>query len=135
MKKIVLCFTVLALFYVGINSLNSYGKEETYGDKGVIFNEKTILGNQLVIKSNIHNYNNYYVIRFFNNNYIVHHYCYLDDMEEYVNMYRELTGKIVDYNYDDLMIRSVLTTGNMSYYDFYDEYIDLINNESFSVIY
>lgn len=135
MKKIVLCLVVLALVYVGIRGFNSYGKEDNYGDKSISFNEKTILGEKLVLKDNTVDYDSYYVVRFFNGNYIIHNYCYLDNREEYLDVYSKLASKIVDYNYNDLMIRSVLGTGHMSYYDFYVEYTDLINNNSFSVIY
>lgn len=135
MKKIILCLVVIALVYVGIRGFNSYGKEDNYGDKSISFNEKTILGEKLVLKDNTVDYDSYYVVRFFNSNYIIHNYCYMDNKEEYLNVYSELSSKIVDYNYNDLMIRSVLETGHMSYYDFYLEYTDLINNKSFSVIY
>lgn len=135
MKKIVLCLVVLALVYVGIRGFNSYGKEDNYGDKSISFNEKTILGEKLVLKDNTVDYDSYYVVRFFNDNYILHYYNYFDNKNDYINMYRDLGNNIVDYNYNDLMIRSVLETGHMSYYDFYLEYTDLINNNSFSVIY
>jgi len=135
MKKIILCFVVLVLVYIGINSFNNFDNEENYGDKVISFNEKTILGKKLVLKNNTVDYDSYYVVRFFNNNYIIHNYCYLDSKEEYFDVYRELSGMIVDYNYNDLMIRSVLETGNLSYYDFYRGYTELINNNSFSVIY
>ena len=135
MKKVILCFAILVLVYVGINSFNSYGKEESYGDNGISFKEKTILGEKLVLKNNTVDYDSYYVVRFFNGNYIIHNYCYFDNREEYIAVYRELSSMIVDYNYNDLMIRNVLETGQMSYYDFYLEYAELINNNSFSVIY
>lgn len=135
MKKIILCFAVLALVYVGFDSFNSYEEEVNLGDKEVVFNEKTILGEKLVLTNNAVGYDNYYVIRFFNNNFIIHYYCYLENKEEYIKVYSELSGNIVDYNYDDFMIRSVLGTGNMSYNDFYNEYTELINNNTFSVIY
>jgi len=135
MKKIILCFVVLVLVYIGINSFNNYKREKNFGDKSVSFNEKTILGEKLVLKNNTVDYDNYYVISFFNGNYIIHNYCYLNNREEYLDVYRELSNVIVDYNYNDLMIRSVLGTGNLSYYDFYLEYTDLFNNNSLSVIY
>ena len=135
MKKIILCLVVLALVYVGFSGLNSYGKEENYADKGIVFNEKSILGEKLVLANNTVDYDNYYVVRFFNGNYIIHSYYYLDSIEEYIKVYQDFSEYIVDYNQDDLMIRCVLDTGNMSYYDFYESYADLINNKTFSVIY
>ena len=53
MKKIILCFVVLVLVYIGINSFNNFDNEENYGDKVISFNEKTILGKKLVLKNNI----------------------------------------------------------------------------------
>lgn len=136
MKKVVLCFVILAFAYVGIHQLNSYGKEEgNYGDK-ITFEEKTEVGKKLVFSNNLFGYENYYVIRFTNNGaYIVHSYYYLNNKEEYINQYRNVYNRIVDYNYDNFMIRTVDGSGSLSYDEFYNLYQDLFNNGTYTIIY
>ena len=135
MKKAILCLVVLLFLYFGINMLTSYGKEESLGDK-VTFNEKTEVGKKLVFKNNSSSYKNYYVIRFTNNgNYIIHSYYYLNDKEEYINQYRNVYDRVVDYNYGEFMIRTVEGDGSLTYDEFYNIYQDLFNDGTYTIIY
>lgn len=135
MKRAVLCLVVLLLLYIGINQFTSYGKEENFGDRTVTFNERTEVGRKLVFKNNSANFDNYYVIRFANNNYIVHSFYYLNNHDQYIEQYKQVYDRVVDYNYSDFMIRTVDGTGSLTYNEFYNMYQELFTNGVYTIMY
>lgn len=134
MKKIVIFIGLFAIIFCAYYIINSKKENVSYGDK-VEFVEKTIPGKKLVFYDNQVNFKNYYVVNFTDNgNYIKHGYYYLNNKKQYLNSYQGLYDMVVDYNYNNFLIRTVEDSGIATYDEFYKRYEELFNNEVYVVV-
>lgn len=138
MRKVVLGLVVLAFVFVAVYEVNNMNSENSnYADKIARFDEKTIVGEKLVFYDDLNDGSRcYYVIRFTpNGNYIMHCYYYLNTQEQYINLYTNLYDLVVDYSYENLMIRTVESSGTGTYNELFNIYQGLFNNGNYVVIY
>ena len=117
-----------------------FEKEEVLGDYAVNpvvkFNEKTVKGNKLVLFDNRGTgHATYYVFEFTGNKYIAYTYHYMSTHEEYVNVYQELSSKIVDYNYQEYMIKTLDNIGNGNFLEAKESLSSLIENNELVLVY
>ena len=147
MKKICLYLTVFVVTFIGISFFvpkeekqENLGDNETiYGDRedyGFNFNEKTIINEKIVAFDNTStDYVRYFVVEFSNNQYVSYSYYFLKSHNQYLDVYNEHVKTVVDYNYDELMLK---TLDDISYAT-YDEFIyniqELIDDNSIYLIY
>lgn len=139
MKKIVSCLIVLLIVFGGIyiiNDMKSVDEIKTYADRIAHFEEKTIVGEKLVFYNDLNDGSRcYYVIKFTpSGSYIMHCYYYLNNKEQYIDLYTSLNDLVVDYNYQDLMIRTVESSGLGTYNEIYQGYQELFNNGNYIII-
>ena len=147
MKKIFLYLTVFVVTFIGVSFFvpleekqENLGDNETiYGDRedyGFNFNEKTIINEKIVAFDNTStDYVRYFVVEFSNNQYVSYSYYFLKSHNQYLDVYNEHVKTVVDYNYDELMLK---TLDDISYAT-YDEFIyniqELIEDNSIYLIY
>lgn len=154
MKKVFL-YCGIFLIIIGLiliisqNDKNNYAdelNEELYGDYIndefinddyiFSFDEVTIPNEKLVIYDNSNlDYLRYYVIVFTGDQYIQYVYNFMRNHDQYIEKFKELSSSIVDYNYDELMIKNV----DLIDYGTYDQFLinikDILDNNMAYVIY
>ena len=89
------------------------------------FNEVTIPYEKIVLFDNRGlDQVEYYVINFYGDQHVIYHYYFLGNRENYLNKYAKLSAKVIDYNYDEFMIKTI---ENISYEN-YDEVMTLLGD-------
>ena len=150
MKKILLFLMLFVVTFFGVSFFVSQeeknekfektdNNEVIYGDKEdyvFSFNEKTIPNEKIVAFDNTNaDYIKYFVVEFFDEQFISYSYHFLKNHEQYLQVYEELIPNVVDYNYEEFMLK---TLDDISYAT-YDEFIyniqELIDNNSIYIIY
>lgn len=154
MKKVFL-YCGIFLIIIGLiliisqNDKNNYAdelNEELYGDYIndefinddyiFSFDEVTIPNEKLVIYDNSNlDYLRYYVIVFTGDQYIQYVYNFMRNHDQYIEKFKELSPSIVDYNYDELMIKNVDLIDYGTYEQFLVNFKDILNNDMAYIIY
>lgn len=129
MKKVIFYFILFGVFFIGFSSFNQdNNREELLGDVNEYvfsFEEVTIPNEKIVMFDNRGlDSIEYYVIEFYGTQYAVYHYYFLENKENYLNKYVEESSHIVDYNYDEFMIKTIEFVGDETY----DEVMSLLEN-------
>lgn len=127
MKKILYVAVFCLTFIITDSLFNKHDVNINLGDqleKSVAFNEVTVEGNKIVLKENS---NLYYVAYFDNDTYKVYSYMFLNNKEEYLEKYIQYNKNIVDYDYDNYMIKVFINEG----YENFDKVINLLKSNSY----
>lgn len=140
MKKIILYFMVfvMSFYLVGSISGNFYQEEilADYEEYVFSFDEKTIIGNKIVAFDNRGlEHIQYYVLEFTGEKYIGYTYYFVGNHEEYMAKYEEVSSKIVDYNYEQYMIKTLDYIGDGTYYDIMNDLEEVIEEDVLYIIY
>jgi len=126
MKKGILYFAVFVFSFAVFYSFTNDSEEEVLlGDVSgniISFNEVTSSDKIVLFDNQESDYIKYYVIEFYGDEYAIYTYYYLDNHNDYVNKYAEVSKLIVDYNYNEFMIKTLDATG----YESYDEVMSLL---------
>lgn len=149
MKKIVVYITVLVVIILGVfvfvdltknkNLSNNELGEKPAGDRDdyvFSFDEITIANKKIVAFDNtVSDYIKYYVIEFSGDKYISYSYYFLKSHDQYIKKYGELSSTIVDYNYEQFMIKSLDVISEGTYNEFIDNIQPLIDDYSIYLVY
>lgn len=148
MKKIVLYITVFVVTFFSVSMIMNFvnenkvlenNEEELVGDKDdyvFSFDEVTIPNQKIVAFDNTDiDYIRYYVIEFSGEQFILYNYYFLKGHTQYMEKYSELSSNIVDYNYDEFMIKTIETISYGTYNEIIDDLQDVINDNSIYLIY
>lgn len=149
-KKIVVSvFSLVAIAlgifaFININGdkhLENYNERngENYGDRGdyvFAFDEVTVPNSKIVAFDNTGNdYIRYFVIEFTGNEYILYSYYFLKDHNQYLEMYDKLVKTIVDYNYEEYMLKSLDDISLGTYSEIINNMQTMIDDNSIYLIY
>lgn len=133
MKRVLLYLGIAVLTFCCVGSVwlfmeKQNTKEENLGDVNdyvFSFDEVTIPNKKIVGFDNSGlDYLKYYVIEFTGEKYISYAYYFMGNHDKYIEKYKELVGSIVDYNYQEYMIKVIDTID----YGTYDEYLSSIQD-------
>ena len=129
---------VISIYIVG--SLNgNFVNEEYLGDYEdyvFLFDEKTVEGKKIVLFDNRGiQHVQYYVLEFTGEQYIYYTYYFVGNHDEYVKKYALVKDKVVDYNYDNYMIKTIERIDTGTYYDLMEELIVPIENDIVYLVY
>ena len=96
---------------------------------------RTIPGKQIVVRDMNAIYPKYFIIYFDNtdNTYIAHVMHYYQTDSQYELEYYNNLDSIIDYNYDDYMIRCLYKKGHGTYQDVLEELSFLINSDNYKL--
>lgn len=134
MKKVFLTIIMICVVFLAINKTEKPLVFQNYGDiEG--FKEKSIENEKIVLFDNSGTtYSRYYTYYFTGDNYILYSNYYLIDKDQYMEMYKNNVEKIVDYNYDNLMIKTIEEIGESNYYTILNSYQEL-NDKNLYIVY
>lgn len=143
MKKIFFCCGIAVLTFLCVAGVwlfmeNEKPKEEMLGDVQdyvFSFDEVTIPNEKLVIFDNNNlDYLKYYVVEFTGEKYISYSYYFMGSHDKYIEKYKEFASSIVDYNYQEYMIKTI----DSIEYGTYSEYLlniqDVLNDNLMYII-
>lgn len=150
MKKIFL-YSGLFLGFLGIllivhqytkNNFNNDSNEELLGDYinydeyVFSFDEVTVPDKKLVLYDNSDlDYLRYYVVVFTGDQYIQYAYNFMKNHDQYIDKYQQLASSIVDYNYKELMIKTIDNIDYGTYDEFINNIQDVLVNNMMYIIY
>ena len=142
MKKIILYFMVFVISFLATSTISKTfikNDEENLGDANEYvfsFDEKTIPNEKVVVFDNRGlDYIRYYVVEFTGNQYVCYSYYFMENKENYISKYSELSSSVVDYNYSEYMIKALDYIENGNYNDFMDTLKGILDDENLYIIY
>lgn len=147
MKKIVLYITVFIVTFFSVSMIMNFinekdvleSNEEVVGDREdyvFSFDEVTIPNKKIVAFDNTDiDYIRYFVIEFSGDQFISYSYYFLKGHIQYVEKYSELASTVVDYNYDEFMIKTLDGISDGTYDEVINNAQSLINDNSIYLVY
>lgn len=136
MRKFLLYSMLFAIFFVAFDRIK-YKTEEINGDileYVYNFNEKSIEGEKIVLLDNRElDSIQYYVYEFSSSQYVVYGYCFMNSKDRYLKKYEELKENIVDYDFEQYMIKTINLINNGTYNDVMELLKDDLDNNLYMI--
>ncbi len=134
-NKVLYLFIVVVGFSFAFVLLINKQQDNNYGDvRNNYFNERTIMGKQIVARDKNSIYPRYYMALFMGNEYVVHVINYYETESQYNLDFSRDTFTILDYDRSKKMIRNAVTKGKGIFTDVLNELDNIIGVDGLEII-
>ena len=136
MKKIVWCLLIAVAVFAFVWKLNDSSKDTFDGKENFYFSIKSSAPQKMVYSEKIDDLTlAYHVVNFTDdNNYIVNIFYVYTNSKAFLRGYSELSN-IIDYNYDELWIRTYDFEAEGNYESYYDNIKYFIDSGLYEMVY
>lgn len=138
MRKFILYSMLFAIFFVAFDKVNLNNEELNPDVLEYVydFNEKSIEGEKIVLFDNRGLDNiQYYVYEFSSSQYVVYGYYFMNNKNDYLKKYEELSENIIDYDYSQYMIKTINYINDGTYNSVMDLLKEDLESDNLYMIY